>query len=229
MFVRTLIAVTLGLGLLQAPATALSQEKKDPPKAEAGKPAAGPEVKKPAGAAETKPAGGPQGEMSPEMQAAMQAMMPGPAHQRLAKLAGEWTSKSKLAIHGAPREETEGTAKITVVMDGRFIHQEDSGTTMGMPFTSAKLMGYNNGSKKYEAVWTYTLGTNMMNMTGTSAYEGKTIKFSSSFDNEVGVKETFNITYKIADDDHFAIVLDGGKMPDGSPGPTMETTYTRKK
>ena len=229
MFVRTLIVVTVGIGLLQAPATAFSQEKKGQPsaapKAEAGKPVAGQEVKKPAGGAETKPAR----EMSPEMQAAMQAMMPGPAHQRLAKLAGDWTTKTKLAGHGAPPEETEGTAKITVVMGGHFINQEDSGTTMGMPFTSAKLMGYNNGSKKYEAVWTYTLGTNMMTMTGTSEDEGKTIKCSASFENEMGAKETFNITYKIADDDHFTVVFDGGKMPDGSPGPTMETSYTRKK
>jgi hypothetical protein len=206
--------------LLLAPATAFSQEKKEPPKAEAGKPAAG---------AETKPAGAPRGEMSPEMQAAMKAMMPGPAHQKLAKLAGEWTTKTKLVVGGAPAEETEGTAKSTMVMGGRFLHQEDSGTTMGMAFTSAKLMGYNVGSKKYEAVWTYTLGTNMMMMTGTSDDDGKTIKFIASFDNEIGVKETFNITYKIADDDHFTIVFDGGKMPDGSPGPTMETTHTRKK
>ena len=66
-------------------------------------------------------------------------------------------------------------------------------------------------------------------MTGASEDEGKTIKFTASFENEIGVKETFNITYRMADDDHFSIVLDGGKMPDGSPGPTMETTYTRKK
>jgi hypothetical protein len=220
MLMRTMIALTLGIGLLQASTIAFSQEKKEPPKAEAGKPSAG---------AETKPAGGPQGEMSPEMQAAMQAMMPGPAHQKLAKLAGDWTTKTKLSGHGVPPEETEGTAKITVVMGGRFVHEEASGITMGMPFTSAKLMGYNNGSKKYEAVWTYTLGTNMMTMTGTSDDEGKTIKCNATFENEIGVKETFNITYKIADDDHFTVVFDGGKMPDGSPGPTMETSYTRKK
>jgi hypothetical protein len=136
--------------------------------------------------------------------------------------------KSKLSVPGQPPGETEGTSKIVVVLDGRFIRQEDSGTMMGMPFRSAKLLGYNNGSKKYEAVWLYTLGTNMMTMTGTSDDDGKTVKCNASFDNEMGVKETLNVTYKFIDDDHFTTILDGGKMPDGSPGPVMEMAYTRK-
>ena len=100
---------------------------------------------------------------------------------------------------------------------------------MGMPFKSAKLIGYNKGSKKYEAVWTYTLGTGMMMMNGTSDDDGKTIKYTASFDNEVGAKETLNATSRFLDDDHFTVVLDCGKTPDGSPGPTMEATYTRTK
>jgi hypothetical protein len=224
---RALLGITAALGLLLTPVAVFAQEKKDqptpPPKAKAATDS------RPAGKDDKQPGGVPAGEMTPEMKAAMEAMLPGPAHEKLAKLAGEWTTRSKLAVPGQPPEETEGTSKIAVVMDGRFIHQEDSGTMMGMPVKSAKLMGFNNGSKKYEAVWTYSLGTNMMTMTGTSDDGGKTIKCSASFDNEMGVKETLNVTYKLSDDDHFTVVLDGGKMPDGTPGPTMETTYTRKK
>jgi hypothetical protein len=194
----------------------------------AGQPTQKPADAVPSAGPQTRPAM-PQAEMTPEMKAAMEAMPPGPAHQRLVKLAGDWMVKAKLVAPGAPAEETEGTAKITSVMEGRFIHEEDSGLMMGMPYKGAKLMGYNNGSKKYEAVWTYTLGTGMMTMTGTSPDEGKTIKLAASFANEIGVQETLNVTYTFSDDDHFTVTLDGGKMPDGSPGPVMESAYTRKK
>jgi hypothetical protein len=223
--VRTVIGVMVVCGLLLAAGVVSAQEKKAPPAPPAKAPAA-PGEKKPG--AETKP-GMPGGEMSPEMKAAMEAMQPGPAHEKLAKLAGEWTYKTKLSGAGMPPEETEGTAKITVVMDGRFIHEEAVGTMMGMPFKGARLMGYNSGAKKYEAVWTYSLGTNMMTMSGPSEDAGKTIKMNASFENEMGAKETVNVTYKIADDDHFTVIMDGGKMPDGTPGPVMETNYARKK
>jgi len=47
--------------------------------------------------------------------------------------------------------------------------------------------------------------------------------------NEAGGVIDDLIVYKFADDDHFTVVLDGGKMPDGSPGPVMNAEYTRKK
>ncbi len=165
----------------------------------------------------------------PDMEAAMHAMMPGPEHVRLARLAGDWTYTSKLTMEGMPPEETEGTATITVVMDGRFLHEQSEGTMMGQPFQAAKLMGFNNGSRKYEAVWTYTMGTNMMTMTGTSDDNGKTIAMKAEWTNEVGARESVTITYRIADDDHFTVTLGGGKMPDGSAGPEMEVSYSRKK
>lgn len=200
-----------------APLSAFAQEKSAPePKAQE-KPAATP--KPPEGA----------GEMSPEMQAAMAAMMPGPAHQKLAKLAGDWTVKAKLTMAGQPPEETEATSRIMVVLEGRFLHEDYSGTMMGMPFRSTHVLGFNNGSKKYEGMWAYSMGTGLMILSGTSPDDGKTIKCDASFDNEVGVRETMTVTYAIADDDHFTVSLGGGKMPDGSPGPTMEMAYTRKK
>jgi hypothetical protein len=193
---------------------------------------AGQDAPKPASQPEsgstTKPASGSQ-DMPPEMKAALETMKPGPAHEKLARLAGEWTTKTRLAGGGAPAEETEGTAKIRLVLDGRFIHEDDSGTMLGMPFNGARLLGYNNGSRKYEGVWTYTLGTGMMFLNGTSTDDGRTIKCSAAFDNEIGIKETMDIIYRFTDDDHFMVVLEAGKMPDGSPGPRMETTYSRKK
>ncbi|MBI1826995.1 MAG: DUF1579 family protein [Planctomycetes bacterium] len=175
------------------------------------------------------PGAGKPGEMSPEMKAHMEVMMPGPEHQKLAKYAGSWTFKSTMTRAGAPPEETDGAADLDMAFEGRFLHEHNKGTMMGMPFEGGKLVGFNRGSKKYEAVWAYTMGTGILTMNGASDDGGKTIKFSAAFDNEVGAHETFNVTYTFTDDDHFTVKMDGGKMPDGSAAPTLDVKYSRKK
>lgn len=159
----------------------------------------------------------------------MAAMMPGPAHKQLAKYVREFTSASKFIMDpAAPAEESAGTSKVSMVMEGRFMLQEDSGTMMGMPYTSLKLAGYNNGSKQYEATWVYTMSTGTMNMTGTASADGKTINWTATFDNEMGAREPLEVVTKFIDDDRFAVILKA-TGPDGKGGPIMETTYTRKK
>jgi hypothetical protein len=126
----------------------------------------------------------------------------------------------------APPQESTGKAKITSVLGGRFVMDESSGTMMGQPYTSIKLDGYNNVTNKYEAVWTYTMSTSQMNMTGTSRDGGKTIEYVATYDTPGGGKATMNITARTIDDNQFVIEMIG-KNSDGSPGGKMETTYTR--
>jgi Protein of unknown function (DUF1579) len=172
--------------------------------------------------------------MDDAMQKAMEAAAkPGPEHARLAKRAGEWTSKTSMTMGGKPLppemgpSEASGTATIKTILGGRFIQQDDSGTMMGQPFTATRVIGYNNGSKKYEATWMYTMGTGMMMMTGESKDSGKTVEWNASFDNEMGVKEAIHITTTEIDDDHFTVSM---KSTDPAAGDmVMEAKYTRKK
>jgi hypothetical protein len=154
--------------------------------------------------------------------------MPGPIHKEMAKRAGEYTAVSKFSIPNGPTQETKGTAKITSILGGRFLQEEFSGTMLGQPFTSIHLNGYNNATKQYEATWIYTGSTAMMTMTGASSDGGKTIKFTATYVNEKGGKETLDITHRQIDEDHFVVEI-VGRSPDGSKGATMETIYTRKK
>jgi|SRR5215510_5060454 len=159
----------------------------------------------------------------------VQAMTPGPVHKELAKLAGDYTTTTKFKVGpGASAMQSTGTAKLSMILDGRFLQEENSGTSMGEPYNGMRVLGYNNGSKKYESVWTYTMATGMMTLTGSTPDSGKTIEFTASFDNEVGARQTLQITQRRLDDDRFVVELKG-KNPDGTAGPTLETTYTRKK
>lgn len=170
----------------------------------------------------------PKAGTSQDEQPWMAAAKPGAAHAQLLKRVGNWTTATQMRMGPAqPAMQTIGTAKITSILEGRFIQEEAAGTMSGMPFTSTRITGYNNGSKHYESMWVYTHGTNMLLANGTSKDDGKTIDWTASFDNEIGVKETVDIHTNNIDDDHFSVTLHG-KHPDGTEI-TMETAYTRAK
>jgi len=161
--------------------------------------------------------------------ATVQASAPGPVHAQLANRAGEYTTVTKFSMQpGGPANESTGTAKLTVVLDGRFLMEEDAGMFMGQPTKGIRMWGYDNGTKQYESSWMYTGSTGIMRLTGNSSDSGKTIKFVATFNDESGTKQTFDAALRFLDDDHFVVGL-YAKMPDGKPGPTFDTTYTRRK
>jgi hypothetical protein len=162
--------------------------------------------------------------------AAMEHAKPGPVHQQLAKRAGEYTTVAKFWFKPGdqPTEETKGTAKITSILGGRFLSEENSGTMMGQPFTALRLVGYNSATQQYEATWVFTGSTATMTLVGTSKDDGKTIHWTGTYEHEKGTKATVHVETRYLDDDRFVVEL-SHKAPDGSKGPTLETTYTRKK
>lgn len=154
---------------------------------------------------------------------------PGPVHKRMAKLAGEYTTVSKFYMKpGETPQESTGTAKFTSVVDGMFVQEKNTGKIMDMPYSGARLWGYNNLTHQFEAVWVFSMSSAIMKLTGTTKDEGKTIQWTGTYDRAKGVKATLDIVTHLIDEDRLSIEL-SHKNPDGSKGPTMETTYTRKK
>ena len=154
---------------------------------------------------------------------------PGLIHKELARLAGEYTTVSKFWIKpGDKPMESQGAAKISTALDGRFLLEENTGKQFGQPYKGLRLFGYNNSTKQYESVWTYTMSTAIMTMGGTSKDNGKTIDWTASFTNDKGQKQSLFASTRKVNDDVFVVEL-FGKTPDGKKGPTMETTYTRRK
>ncbi len=157
----------------------------------------------------------------------MRAAQPGPVHKQLAKRAGEYTTRTHFTAPGAPAQDFDGTAKITPVLEGRFLLEEYAGTLLGKPVQGMRLLGYNNHSKKYEGIWTYTRSTGIMRLVGIGDADGKTIKLTATYDGPSG-KQTLHVAIRGVDDDHFIVELIS-KKPDGSTGSSLVTTYTRKK
>lgn len=162
-------------------------------------------------------------------QGQMQTAAPGPVHKQLAKRAGEYTTVTRFTAQpGAKPVDSNGAAKFSVILDGRFLLEEDSLIFMGQETKGTRLWGYDNATKEFVSVWAYTGSTGLMNLTGTSKDDGKTVNFVASFNDESGAKQVFEATVRHIDDDHFVVGL-YAKNPDGSRGPAFETTFNRKK
>ena len=174
---------------------------------------------------QTPPAHKPPEAAAPE--AGMGDDMPGPIHQHMKQCVGDFTTVTKMTGPGMDgMEPSKGTAKISMALDGRFLVTEEEGTMMGMPFKATKIAGYNNGTKQFEAVWMYTMSTGMLNMTGTSDDNGKSINFKGTY-READGEHTLKVTMKHLDENTFVETIHHADGED--EGPVMETTFTRKK
>src|SRR5205809_928011 len=86
--------------------------------------------------------------------AAMDMMMkmgaPGDQHKWLSSFEGNWNIAVKSWMDPAkPPQESTGTCESKMVLGGRFLHQECTGSMMGMPFNGMGITGYDNMKKKY--------------------------------------------------------------------------------
>ncbi len=164
-----------------------------------------------------------------QMRRMIEANLPGPSHQDLARLAGEYATLSKFRPQPSGAEtQSAGAATLTSILDGRFLREENSGTKMGQSVKGMRLYGYNNATRQYETSRVYTGSTAILNMTGTSSDFGTTINFSGSFIEPTAGKENLRAVLRRPDDSHFVVQLIG-VAPDGSDFTVLETTYTRKK
>ncbi len=162
----------------------------------------------------------------PSLAERMKAEQPGPAHKHLARLAGEYTTVTKFRPGGdAAPMSGRGKATITSVLGGRFIQEDAAGAIAILPMKAIRLIGFNNATGKYEAVWTYTGSTAIMSLTGTSDDGGKTIHFGAVANTKEGPMHLTVVMHE-TDEDHFAVEL---RTPAGDNGPVMHTSYTRVK
>src|SRR5574341_1027077 len=85
---------------------------------------------------------------------------PGEPHKLLAKLEGNWTTRSRGWLEpDKPPTESTGTCEQRMILGGHYLRQEYGGDMMGQPFTGICLMGYNNQTKKYESIWLDSMST----------------------------------------------------------------------
>ncbi|HKF52556.1 MAG TPA: DUF1579 family protein [Candidatus Acidoferrales bacterium] len=161
------------------------------------------------------------------MQALAEQAQPGPAHAELMKRAGDYTTTETYSAPGAEPQQFTGTAKLKSILGGRFLEEENSGDSLGQPYSGLRLYGYNNGSKQYEAMWIYNGSTAFLVLDGSSDDNGKTVRYTGAFLGPGGGRQILRVTITQQDADHFVVKL-LGEGPNNAMS-TLETTYTRVK
>src|SRR5439155_8681759 len=107
---------------------------------------------------------------------------PGDHHEHLKPLEGSWTTEVKtwMTAGGEPMTST-GTAEAKMIFDGRYLHQEDSGSFMDKPFMGMGITGYDNMKQKYMNVWLDNMGTGLYTSEGTCDATGKVFTYRGAY------------------------------------------------
>jgi hypothetical protein len=195
---QTLLALALSLAL---PALSIAQDKAQPQ----GAPAA-----------------------DAMMDAWLKAAAPGDNHKILASLAGNWNTVQKTWMApGQPPTESNGKARQTMTLGGRYLRQEFEGSFMGGPFSGEGVTAYDNLNKQFVSTWGDTLSTGIMVLTGNYDAATKTITLTGEITDIDGSKKPFKEVLRIVDADKH--VLEMFDKVDGKDVRMMEITYTRAK
>jgi len=200
-------AIAIALGLLTSPVKATDDNTSDTKAKDAGTP-----------------------DMA-EMMKKMEALAaPGPEHQKLASLAGEWETEAKcyMAGPGSPPTVTKGVNKAKMILGGRFLQEEFEGDMMGKKFHGIGLLGYDKFNQKYIDTWIDDMGTGIFVTEGNFDASGKVLTLNGKMDDpmtgEKG-KEMKLVTRIVSPDKHIFEMHD---VSLGEKSKTMEITYTRK-
>lgn len=173
--------------------------------------------------------------MSPEMQDMMAAweksMTPGEQHARLAEhFEGTWDTKMRVWMEpGAEPMVSAGISTNTMILGGRQLKMEFSGTFMDLPFMGIGFTGYDNVRGVYTGTWTDNMSTGTMVSSGSYDPATATYTFKSEMPDPMhgGAMVPMRETIRIVDADHH--VMEMFETRDGAEARTMVLEYTRRE
>jgi hypothetical protein len=179
---------------------------------------------------------GQQPPMTPEMQAMMQKCMeagtPGENHKLLEKKVGTWNGVVKMWMTpDVPEpEQSNCTANVKWIMDGRYLSENVEGDFGGQTFLGSSWSGYDNVAKKFFWVWIDNMSTGKMDATGTFNPGTKTFTYTSGWSCPMtGKHQTGRSVEKWIDNDHMVMEMYGPWFETGKEYKMMEIAYTRTK
>lgn len=158
-----------------------------------------------------------------DMQAWLAKNQPNEHHAHLAKSVGDWKVAGKFWMQpGQPPMESEGTSKVTAVLDGRYVQHEYDSSFMGQPFRGLGLDGYDTVKEAYVSTWVDSMSTGIMFMQGQREGEVMTA-FGECPGMGGGTRKLKSVT--VSSDE--GMVFSMFDEVEGEWQKSMELTYTR--
>jgi hypothetical protein len=156
-------------------------------------------------------------------------MTPGPMHQLIAKMEGNWKTVMTFTDPESGNEmKSEGKASFQLILGGRYMKSSYTGEMMGMPFEGFGLDAYDNGNKQFVSIWADNMGTGIMVMKGKLDEKSGTVVFSGEgYDPSIGKNMKYRSVSKWINDDKTTFEMYGEVNGKEELMFTME--YTREK
>ncbi len=152
---------------------------------------------------------------------------PGEPHKLFASLAGHWTTNTKEWMEpGKPPMVSSGSVEMKMLLDGRYLQQEFTGSMMGKPYSGIGIDAYDNIRKVYITTWMDIMSTGIFIMEGTASADGKTITLNGQHAEPGGGYMTHRAIWTIGDNTQTFVMY--GTHHGGKEIKMMEIIYSRK-
>lgn len=182
-----------------------------------------------------KDAGQPEMQLPPgmtmeDMQACMEAGIPGEMHAFLAESVGTWEGKVKMWMDPSmPPTESTCTTVITSIMDGRYVRCETSGEMPGMGlFLGSGIYAFDNVTQQFQSTWIDNMSTGIAFGTGELSSDRKTLTWKLTFNCPITKKPTtMREVQRFIDKDTSIMEMYGANPKTGEEYKMMEIHYTR--
>lgn len=153
---------------------------------------------------------------------------PGEPHKLFASLTGSWATKAKEWMDPQkPAIESTGSADARLLLGGRFLQQEITGSMHGKPYSGIWTIAYDNLLKQYVSTWIDTMSTQIFMMNGTASADGRTITLTGRHAEVGGGHMTHRAIWKIVDNNTQEFTM-YGTFHGGEEMKMLEVIYTRK-
>lgn len=151
---------------------------------------------------------------------AQEPAKPGPEHEMLKKLVGEWDATMKM--HG---QESKGSSTYKMELGGLWLFSNFEGDFGGMKFQGHGMDTYDARKKKYVSIWIDSFSTSPMVMEGDFNADTKTLTMVGDGPGMDGKPVRHKTVCEWKDDDNFVFTMYMGEGAD----PAFTIDYKRKK
>ena len=148
---------------------------------------------------------------------------PGPEHEPLKRLEGEWTAKVKMG-----EDESSGIMTCKLECGGLWLISSYQGSFGGMDFQGRGMDGYDPEKKKYVSVWVDSFSARPMLLEGSYDKGASTMTMTGEGPGLDGSPAKQKMVTRSSDNDHMTttMYIVGA---DGTETQMMTIEYTRKK
>lgn len=178
--------------------------------------------------------GGADKEQMAKAMEAMKLAQPGPEHEMLAKLAGKWTTETRMWMApGSEAASFSGECEAEMILGGRFLELEFTAGEGHMATEGVSIIGFDRRHKRFTQVGFDTWGTYYVSASGTYDEEANKITMSGTDEDPVmGHTQVYDFVVSFLDDDTWTyevIFHDEAHTQGKGPHRMVEVNYTRAK